>query len=200
MRAFPAEPRAGSRRTTGRPVPGVSQALLLAVALAACGDAVTDSQQEAELAADPSPILGTWIMETRDGSLDERFTAVIERGAGTLFGEVRIPDLGQTVQLFFGEVDNWDGGGFHFFDSQTFGLPAADSLRWNVSFQPSLEIVDRCPTTGEESVRVRPARISVSTPRVNIGATYRRPGTALPGPPPPCPINPGTGTGSGASG
>jgi len=72
----------------------------------------------------------------------------------------------------------------------SFGLPAADSLRWNVSFRPSVEIVDRCPTTGEESVRVRPARISVSTPRVNIGATYRRPGTALPGPAPPCPVNP----------
>lgn len=165
---------------------------LTATIAAGCGDAATDPLRDAAFEADPSPILGRWIMVARDGSLDEEFWIEVERGAGTLFGEVRIPDLGQTVQLFFVDVDNWDGGSFHFFDSQTFGLPAAVNLRWDVRFQPSFEIVDRCPTTGEESVRVRPAWISVGTPRVNIGATYRRPGMTLPGPSPLCPLNPGT--------
>lgn len=159
--------------------------LVLALASAGCGDAVTDPLRDDEVGfeADPTPILGTWIRVARDGSLDERFPLVIERDAATLFGEVQLPDLGQTVQLLFSEVDNWDGASFHFFDSRTFGLDG-DSLRWDVRFTPSFEIVDRCPFTGEERVTVRPAVITVGTPRINIGSTYRRPGTTIPDPPP----------------
>lgn len=147
--------------------------IILSVAIFGCGDAVTNPLHEG-FRADPTPILGTWHLVAEDGTADDRYPLVIERGAGVLFGEVQMPIFGEHWQIFFRDVEDWDGEEFHFFHSETFGL-TIDRMRWTVRFREREERCPGGPPVGGEAFI--PARLMVFGIR---GFTYVRPGVRMP--------------------
>lgn len=106
--------------------------VVLALSAAGCGNAVTDPLDEGP---DATPVLGTWQLVGEDGCPDPDHVAVVEKGAGTLYGYFSFPLWNQEWQVLFADV-RWDGTRFAFRDAETYGLNMPD-MEWEGVFTPA---------------------------------------------------------------
>lgn len=105
--------------------------MLFLTSLVACG-AVTDPLDDH---TDPRPILGEWYTPSFSDS-PELHGARIQGGAGTLFGEFRVPLHGRSTFVQFRDA-RWDGRALLFSTETDFGFTLADpTIRWVASLSP----------------------------------------------------------------
>lgn len=108
--------------------------LPLALALASCGDAVTDPLR-GEFAVDPAPVLGEWVSPPAPFPPDD-FDALLVADAGRLQGYFEFALWGRWWIVNFRDA-TWDGETVRFVSKTDFGQQEADSLVfWEAVYVP----------------------------------------------------------------
>lgn len=110
-------------------------AVLAAVIVSGCGEAVTDPLRDA-FRSDPAPVLGTWVTPDFGAVPPKLYEARIERGAGVLFGQFEFPLHGRGQAVPFGDAI-WNGSALVFLSHFDFGFLLADStVTWAAELMP----------------------------------------------------------------
>lgn len=110
--------------------------VLLALLASGCGSPVTNPL---DVGPDPTPVLGTWHLVGEDGCPDPEHVAVLERGAGTLYGNFSFPLWSREWEVFFADV-HWDGARFSFTEPETYSL--GKPMVWRGVFTPARQYGD----------------------------------------------------------
>jgi hypothetical protein len=119
-------------------------ALLLALLVHGCGEAVTDPAREG-FEANPRLIEGDWATIYRTNLGSTRYDAELLPAGGEFLGEFRFFRAGQEVHIAFND-GRWDGTRLEFTTGPLPGTSVPGPIEWTALYLPAGTSSDGAPT------------------------------------------------------